>query len=116
MAGFLAFFGAKTGVQILGPLAGPSLAAVLLGVVSNAIGRIFRQPASVTLVPGLLLLVPGSVGFQSITNLLNEEPVRSFESVFTMVLIAAAIVTGLLLANVIAPPSGRSKPHQGTEV
>lgn len=108
-AGFLAFFGAKTGVQILGPLAGPSLAAALLGVTSNVIARLRRKPASVTLVPGLLLLVPGSVGFTSIINLLDQEPARSFESAFKMVLIAASIVTGLILANVLVPQSTPKK-------
>jgi len=112
IAGFLAFFGAKFGVQILGPLAGPSLAAALLGVSSNIVARIRREPASVTLVPGLLLLVPGSVGFNSIIDLLNQEPIRSFESAFTTVLIAASIVTGLILANVLVPQSTpRQKPN-----
>ena len=104
VAGFLAYFVAKSGVQLLGPLAGPSLAALLLGVTSNIIARVRHKPASVTLVPGLLLLVPGSVGFKSITDLLDQELVRSFESAFTMVLIAASIVSGLLLANLLVPP------------
>lgn len=103
IAGLLAFFGAKGGVEVLGPLAGPSLAAFALGAVSNTVARMRRQPASVTLVPGLLLLVPGSIGFNSITELLENEPVNSFESAFTMVLVAAAIVSGLLLANVVMP-------------
>jgi uncharacterized membrane protein YjjP (DUF1212 family) len=103
MAGFLAFFGAKTGVQILGTLAGPSLAAFVLGTASNMMARLRRKPASVTLVPGLLLLVPGSIGFKSVAELLEKESLQSFESAFTMVLVAAAIVTGMLLANVIVP-------------
>ena len=114
VAGFLAYFSAKAGVHFLGPLAGPSLSAFALGVVSNAISRTRRQPASVLLVPGLLLLVPGSIGFQSINELLDKELLHSFESAFMTVLIAAAIVTGLLLANVmlpVGPASRKSNRH-----
>ncbi|MFH5803630.1 threonine/serine exporter ThrE family protein [Alienimonas sp. DA493] len=99
VAAFVAFFGARLGVALLGPLAGPSVAAFGVGAFSNAIGRWRQQPALVTLLPGLLLLVPGSVGFRSITQLLDHDELRSFQSVFNTLLIAAAIVTGLLFAN-----------------
>ena len=105
VAGCWAFFGAKLGVALLGPFAGPSLAALGLGVLSNVIARLVRQPAAVTLVPGLLLLVPGSVGFRSVTDMLDKDPIDSLESAFAMILIAAAIVSGLLLANVLMPHS-----------
>ncbi|NNJ26013.1 hypothetical protein LzC2_20920 [Planctomycetes bacterium LzC2] len=100
VAAFVAFFGARLGVLLLGPLAGPSVAAFGVGAFSNGIGRWRKQPALVTLLPGLLLLVPGSVGFKSVTQLLDHDSARSFESVFNTLLIAAAIVTGLLFANV----------------
>ncbi|QDT14564.1 threonine/serine exporter family protein [Alienimonas californiensis] len=100
VAAFVAFFGARLGVALLGPLAGPSVAAFAVGAFSNAVGRWRRRPALVTLLPGLLLLVPGSVGFNSVTQLLDHDEMRSFQSVFNTLLIAAAIVTGLLFANV----------------
>lgn len=104
IAGFIAFFTSKYSVQYLGPLAGPSLAAATLGCLSNLLSRWRRQPVSITLVPGLLLLVPGSLGFNSIAALLDRQLINSFESAFTMVLVAAAIVSGLLFANLVVPP------------
>ena len=104
LAGFIAFFTSKYSVQYLGPLAGPSLAAATLGCLSNLLCRWRRQPVSITLVPGLLLLVPGSLGFHSIAALLDKQLINSFESAFTMVLVAAAIVSGLLFANLVVPP------------
>lgn len=102
LAGFVAFFCAKLGVRVLGPLAGPSFAAAALGLLSNELSRRLQHPAAITLVPGLLLLVPGSIGFNSIAALLNGKALESFESAYSMVLVAAAIVAGLLLANLIS--------------
>jgi uncharacterized membrane protein YjjB (DUF3815 family) len=102
LAGFVAFFSAKLGVKALGPLAGPSFAAATLGLLSNELSHRLQHPAATTLVPGLLLLVPGSLGFNSIAALLDGQALESFESAYTMVLVAAAIVAGLLLANLVA--------------
>lgn len=104
MAGFIAFFSSQYSVRFLGPLAGPSLAAAILGCLSNLLSRWRKQPVSVTLVPGLLLLVPGSLGFRSISALLDKQLINSFESAFTMVLVAASIVAGVLFANLVTPP------------
>lgn len=105
LAGFIAFFSSQYSVKFLGPLAGPSLAAAVLGCLSNMLSRWRKQPVSVTLVPGLLLLVPGSLGFRSISALLDKQMINSFESAFTMVLVAASIVAGLLFANLVTPPT-----------
>ena len=104
LAGFVAYYGARIGVEWLGPLAGASLASATLGLFSNGVALVRKQPVAVTMVPGLLLLVPGSIGFQSITALLDKDPMRSFESAFSMILVSAAIVTGLFVANVLLPP------------
>lgn len=105
LAGFIAFFSSQYSVKLLGPLAGPSLAAAILGCLSNLLSRWRSQPVSVTLVPGLLLLVPGSLGFRSISALLDKQLINSFESAFTMVLVAASIVAGVLFANLVVRPA-----------
>ena len=77
--------------------------ALTVGVASNLYAYALRRPASVTLVPGILLLVPGSIGFRSLSSLLDREVVTGVETAFTMVLIGAGLVAGLLLANVLVP-------------
>ena len=56
------------------------------------------------MLPGVLLLVPGSIGYQSLTSLLDQNVVVGVRAGFTMILIAVAIAAGLLAANVIVPP------------
>ena len=62
----LAFFGGRLGAATLGPELGLFLGSLTAGVASNAYARGLCRPAAVTLVPALLLLVPGSVGFRSL--------------------------------------------------
>jgi uncharacterized membrane protein YjjB (DUF3815 family) len=49
------------------------------------------------------MLVPGSVGFRSITDMIARDPVAGIQTALTMIVTAVAIVTGLLLARVIVP-------------
>lgn len=109
LAGFVAVFCSMFAVEKLGALAGPSIAAALLGCLSNGVSHWRKKPAAVTLVPGLLLLVPGSLGFRSVAELLDERLLDSFQSLFTMVLVSAAIVSGLLFANLLTSPQSWRK-------
>jgi uncharacterized membrane protein YjjB (DUF3815 family) len=103
-AGMTAFLGARTGAHLFGPEMGTFLGALLVGAGSNAHARWKRRPASITLVPGIMLLVPGSVGFQSLSSLLARDIVSGMETAFMMTLLGVALVTGLLLANALVPP------------
>jgi uncharacterized membrane protein YjjB (DUF3815 family) len=57
----------------------------------------------VIVVPGILLLVPGSVGFRSLTSLIEREALTGIETAFSMILTAIALVAGMLMAGVIVP-------------
>ena len=54
------------------------------------------------LVPGVLLLVPGSSGFRSLALLLDQQVVGGVDAAFATLLTAASLVAGLLLAEMIA--------------
>ena len=51
-----------------------------------------------------MLLVPGSLGFRSITALLAKDVVGGMETAFRMALVATSLVAGLLLANLVLRP------------
>lgn len=103
-AGALAFAGARIGAQAFGPELGAFTGALLVGAGSNLHARLLRRPASVTLVPGIMLLVPGSVGFQSVSSLIAHDVVSGMETAFLMSVLGIALVSGLLLANAVVPP------------
>ena len=92
------------GARTLGLELGVFVGALVVGAASNLYARFLNRPATVILVPGILLLVPGSIGFRSLASLLDREVVLGVETAFRMVLMAVALVAGMLVSNVIAPP------------
>lgn len=94
-----AFLGARYGVEYLGLELGTCLGAFLVGTVSTILSRWRNLPSATPMLPGLLLLVPGSLGFRSLSALLAKDVVSGVEAGFAMAMIALALVTGLLLAN-----------------
>jgi uncharacterized membrane protein YjjP (DUF1212 family) len=102
-AGIVAFAGARVGSNAFGPELGAFLGGLMTGIGANWYARITNRPAQIALVPGLLLLVPGSVGLQSLASLLDRDVQVGVETAFRMVLIAVSLVAGILIANVMSP-------------
>lgn len=102
-AGVIAYGGAAIGVRLLGPELGVGLGAFAIGTVGNVFARLTNRPGALTSLPGIIMLVPGGVGFSSFSALLDREVGTAIQSAFSMFLIAAGLVAGLLLANVAAP-------------
>jgi uncharacterized membrane protein YjjP (DUF1212 family) len=99
-----AYAGARTGVAVIGPGLGAFLGALAVGVVANALARWLRRPSVVFVVPAIMLLVPGSVGYRSLAALLQSDIVSGVEAGFSAVLVGVTLAAGLLLANVLVPP------------
>ena len=104
IAGGLALGGAAIGARWLGSDLGSFIGAFTAAAVSNLFARTRRRPAALTLVPAIVLLVPGSIGFSSLSSLLNRQVVPGVESAFRTIMIAVALATGLLIADVVVPP------------
>lgn len=104
VAGVVAIHGGRLGGQLLGPELGAFLGAVLVGVAANLFARLRRRTATLIQLPGLMLLVPGSVGFSSLDSLLAHDTLSGVQAAFGMTLVAIALVTGLLVANVVVDP------------
>lgn len=98
------YVGAKQGTRWLGPELGVLVGAFGLGCLANLYARVFDRPAQVVLVPAMLLLVPGSLGFRGMSSLLARNTVTGVETMFAMFIAAMALVAGLLLANAALSP------------
>ncbi len=103
LTGALGFYGSRIGAATLGPELGTFVGALIAGIASNLYARLRDRPATVALVPGILLLVPGSIGYRSLASLLRREVVLGVETAFQMMLIAVALVAGMLIANIVSP-------------
>ena len=86
-----------------GPAMAASIGALVVGILANLYDRRGFGPAAVAHVPGVLLLVPGSIGYRSLTSLLDQNVIVGVTAGFTMILTAVAIAAGLLVASVVIP-------------
>lgn len=87
-----------------GPEAGAFMGALLVSMGSNAIARICNRPALVFLTPGILILVPGSLGYKSLVAFIDRETTVGVDLAFNMLAVAASLVGGILMANLFVPP------------
>jgi uncharacterized membrane protein YjjB (DUF3815 family) len=90
---------AGTSVRLAGPEVGLFVSALFDGVGAALWGRWRDRPQSVLLVPAILMLVPGSVGFRSLNSLLEHNVIAGVQTAFSMVLAATALSAGLLVAT-----------------
>ncbi|MBX3249252.1 MAG: threonine/serine exporter family protein [Myxococcales bacterium] len=88
----------------LGPAEGAAAGALVLGLCGNAFARFRDRPAAIVVLPGLLLLVPGSLGFRSVTSFLSEDVLTAVGTAFDVAVVALALVGGLLVATLALPP------------
>ena len=106
----VAFATVKIAGVYLGPMAATWTAALAVGLFSNLFARYRNRPAAIMLMPGLLLLVPGSLGFFGLSQIMiNDDMAGGIKVVSTMMLIAVSIVAGLLIANAVFPVENRNK-------
>lgn len=108
VASLFAYVSARLGGAGFGPVIGAFLGALVLELVSILYARLFERPIAVTALPGLIVLVPGSIGMQSVHALLENDVVAGVQAAFSMLLIAMALAGGLIVANAALPaPKGR---------
>ncbi len=104
LASFIAVYSAQFGSSTMGNQIGIAFAAACVGVASNVYARTTNRPAAILTLPGLLILVPGSVGFRSLTAFLDADTLGGLQTAIGVFFIGVSIVIGLLLANVIVQP------------
>jgi uncharacterized membrane protein YjjP (DUF1212 family) len=103
LATAVAYSGGLVGTAMLGPLLGGGLGAFVLAVGSNALANWRHMPASVTLVPGILMLVPGAIGFRGLTGLMHSDVDGGLQLAVEAVIASVALAAGVLTANVMLP-------------
>ena len=104
IAAIVALYSARLGALALGDQIGIAFAAVCVGTLSNLFARLADRPAAIVTLPGLLILVPGSVGFRSLAAFLDNDTLGGIQTAISVFIIAVSIVVGLLLANIIVQP------------
>ena len=100
----VALGGSRLGGWILGAELGAFVAALLVATAAHVFSRFFDRPLAIILTPGILSLVPGSIGFLSVNSLLDGDVVVAVATAFRMLLVAMALAAGILVATAAVPP------------
>lgn len=99
------FVGAAIGDEL-----GAFLGAFVVSAGSNVAERLFHRTAIVTTVPGLLILVPGALGFRSVTSMVGDQYEDGIAIAFHVGIIGISLVAGVLAGNV-ATSALRHRPR-----
>lgn len=100
----IAIMGSKlAAIWLVSPFS--SFAAVLaVSIVGNIFALITKKPASIMHIPGVMLLVPGSIGFKSLEAMLDNQTLDGVQTAFSALLVAVALAIGLIAGNLFVPP------------
>ena len=63
-----------------------------------------QRPGALVREPGIILLVPGSVGFRTLSFVFEGDAHLGFDTAITLITLLVAIVAGLLFGDLLVPP------------
>ena len=82
---------------------GVFFAGLVVMIVSNVYARWSKRPGALMRLPGIILLVPGSVGFRSLSFVFQKDLFLGLDTAVSLLLLVVSLVAGLLLASSILP-------------
>ena len=104
LAASISYVSTSLATPALGPELGIFVASFIVSVLSNIYSRWANRPGATFRLPGLILLVPGSVGFHSLSFVFERDVFLGLDTAFSVVTLIAALVAGLVLGNSVVPP------------
>jgi uncharacterized membrane protein YjjP (DUF1212 family) len=78
--------------------------ALVITVLSNLYGRWRNRPGALVRVPGIILLVPGSVGYRSVFFVFERDVFLGIDTAISMLVLLASLAAGLLFGNMLLRP------------
>lgn len=107
MAFTIVFFATK----LLGSSLGAFCGAISIGLLAKFVSRQFDVPGAMIIMPGFIILVPGSVGYRSILALVEKDILGGLESAFEVAVIGISLVAGFLISSMVPLPKDNAKDH-----
>ena len=104
-ATLLALTANAAGSRLIGHEAGIFGAALVVGIAGQVVSSRLRRSALIFIVPGVLMLVPGSIGYSSALQLLTNHAVSGITAAFETFVTAVSIAYGLMIAAIVVPGS-----------
>jgi uncharacterized membrane protein YjjP (DUF1212 family) len=93
----------ELGGALVGDQAAALVAAFTIGIAGGLAGWLLRRSPLVFIVPAVLMLVPGSAGFNSVLQLLSNQTVSGITAGFDTFVTAISIAYGLMISAIVLP-------------
>lgn len=87
----------------MGNVVGAFAGALAVASTGHLYQYLSKRPAALVQIPGLITLVPGSMGFRGVHALIQQDSTAGISLITDMVLTGAVLAVGLLLADNILP-------------
>ena len=88
---------------VLGNVVGAFVGALAVASAGHVYTYLSGQPDILVKIPGLIVLVPGSMGFRGVHALMEQDNASGVTLMTNMLLTGAVLAVGMLLADSIAP-------------
>lgn len=98
------FASALPGTEVNNLPGGVFFAGMVVTAVANLYGHHFNRPGALIRVPGIILLVPGSLGFRSFNFVFERDVMLGLDTAFAVIVALIALVAGILFGNLLVSP------------
>ncbi|KAJ1978278.1 pheromone-regulated protein prm10 [Dimargaris verticillata] len=85
----------------------PAIASFVIATLSNVYSKLFSQMAISSILAGILLLVPGSLGVKGSLSMLTSDSNQAYEFSLQMVIISLSVSVGLFVSSLLVYPFGK---------
>jgi len=103
-AAVLGYTAARLGGEAFGPQFGVFFAGMVVAAASNLFARVKNKPSALVRTPGILLLVPGSVGFRTLFFVFEGQLQQGIDTGSALMVLLTTLVAGLLFGDLLVPP------------
>ena len=103
-AAIIGYLSTRMGTGLYGPSFGVFVGGLIIAALSNLYARYRHRPGALVREPGIILLVPGAVGFRSVSLLLERNVHIGTDAAVLLISLLVALVAGLLFGDLLIGP------------
>lgn len=100
-AAIIGYLSTRMGTGLYGPSFGVFVGGLIIAALSNLYARYRHRPGALVREPGIILLVPGAVGFRSVSLLLERNVHIGTNAAVLLISLLVALVAGLLFGDLL---------------
>ncbi|ULQ51162.1 threonine/serine exporter family protein [Flavihumibacter fluvii] len=100
----IAFLGVEAGSEIMNANLGNVLGTIVAVVVANFWARKTGRPASIVLIPAIVMMVSGTIGFRGLATMASGDMALGMHQFFQMFIVALTILVGVVIGFFIVRP------------